>query len=60
MKKVKWYHILWYMFTHNRVTCNEFDNAIEKASVYGLHNEVRHSIIHDKLAPHQALKEWDL
>ena len=60
MKKVKWYHILWYMFTHNRVTCNEYDDAIEKASVYGLQNEVRHCIIHDKLAPHQALKEWDL
>lgn len=48
------------MFTHSRGRCNEFDNAIEKASLYGLHNEVLYSIIYDKLTPCQALKEWDL
>ena len=60
MKKVKWYHILWYMFTHSMGECNEFDDAIKKASLYGLRDEVLHSIIHDKLTPRQALKEWDL
>ena len=60
MKKVKWYHILWYIFTHSMGECNEFDDAIEKASLYGLRNEVLYSIIYDKLTPRQALKEWDL
>lgn len=59
-KQIKWYHIVWYIFTHSDKDCEAFDNAITQAHSYSLDNEVAHAILFGKYSPTQALAEWDI
>lgn len=59
-KQIRWYHIIWYSFTHSFSECEAYDNAIQYATAEGLKHEVMHAILFGKYTPAEALYEWDI